>query len=155
MTISSCGILAAAVGALATAGVEFALVHESALMGWGIDYGAFLDAVDVLIVADDGFDMVGCEMPHELGSFAETTIGGAPARLWSKASLGLPAAIEVTSCPRYGCEALAPEFVLAKLPYSPDAPLLVEQRARLAAILAADELNEKQLALVAAYVRGD
>lgn len=61
----------------------------------------------------------------------------------------------MTACPRYGCEAVAPELVLAKLPYSPDAALLQEQRARLAAIVHAADLSDEELRLVAQYVRGD
>ena len=155
MTGGECRTLAAAVGALEALGVGFALVHESALMGWGIDGSAFLDCVDVLLVDDEGFRALGFDAPPGLGRFAEADLGGVPARLWSRASLGIRGGFDVTTCARYGCEALAPELVLQKLPYSPDAPLLMEQRARLAAILMADDLEDDELRLVAAYVRGD
>lgn len=148
-------VLTAAVGALNRAGVPFALVHESALAGWGVDNNAFLDCVDALLVDDGCFGVLGCDAPDGIGGFAEAELGGVPARLWSRQSLGIQGAFDVTSCPRYGCEALAPELVLSKLPYSPDAHMLLEQRARLAAILMADELADDELALVARYVRGD
>lgn len=155
MAARTCTTLSTAVRALQSAGPMFALVHESALMGWGIDISAFLESVDILLLDDGDFQKVGARVPEGIADFAEAELDGVPARLWSKSSLGLEGGIEVTACPRYGCEALAPELVLRKLPYSPDARMLMEQRARLAAILFAAELTDEELSLVARYVRGD
>jgi len=155
MTAGACGALSTAVGVLKSAGASFALVHESALMGWGIDNNAFLEHADVLLLDETDFGKIGLDAPVRLGSYVDADLGEVPARLWSRASLGLTGTIEVTACPRYGCEALAPEVVLRKLPYSPDSRLLAEQRAHLAAILHADKLTDEELSLVARYVRGD
>ena len=155
MAGGECRALASAVGELLESGVGFALVHESALMGWGIDNNAFLGCVDALLLDNAGFRALGCDAPEGIGRFVEADLGGVQARLWSRASLGIRGGLDVTSCARYGCEALAPELVLQKLPYSPDAPLLMEQRARLAAILLVDGLADDELNLVARYVRGD
>ena len=155
MSAGRCASLQAVVDKLNAVGVSFALVHESALMGWGIDNNAFLECVDVLLVCDDAFEVLGCTISRRLGEYEETKLDGLPLRLWSKDSLGLQGGFEVTACARYGCEALAPELVLKKLPYSPDARILLEQRARLAAILMADKLSDEELALVARYVRGE
>lgn len=149
-----CHALLAAVEAMRSLGVRFVLVHESALMGWGIDNSVFLGCVDALVVRRDGFEALGLEEPSGIGQYVEAEFSGIPARLWSRESLGIRGGVEVTSCARYGCEALAPEVVLTKLPYSPDAALLAEQRARLAAILMAESLTDDELELVARYVRG-
>ena len=155
MMADSCKPLQAVIDALNAAGVPFALVHESALMGWGIDNNAFLECVDVLLFQDDGFEVLGCQAPRRIGEYVEVEVADVPVRLWSRDSLGLQGAFDVTACGRYGCEALAPELVLKKLAYSPDARALVEQRARLAAILMADGLSDEELGLVARYVRGE
>lgn len=155
MTARTCAALSAAVDALRSENIAFALVHESALMGWGIDNSVFLECVDVIVLDDDGFRKLGADPPVSIGGFAEAELGGVPARLWSRASLGLKGPFDVTSCARYGCEALAPELVLAKMPFSPDARMLAEQRARLASIVFSDVLTEEELSLVARYVRGD
>ena len=155
MTAGRCVPLQTVVDALGAAGVSFALVHESALMGWGIDNNAFLECVDVLLIQDDSFEEFGCPIPCGIGEYGIVELSGVQTRLWSRGSLGIHAGFEVTACARYGCEALAPELVLKKLPYSPDARILLEQRARLAAILMADKLSDEELALVACYVRGE
>lgn len=148
-------MLDAVVGELQSARVEYALVHESALMGWGMDNNAFLNCADVLLVDDEDFEKVGVGVPYDIGGFAEAEFAGVPVRLWSRASLGINGSFEVTSCARYGCEALAPELVLRKLSYSPDFRLLAEQRARLASVLFVNELTDDELALAARYVRGE
>lgn len=150
-----CAPLAAVVEGLKEQGIRFVLVHESALMGWGIDVNAMLPVADVLLLDAASFQALGCEPRESLGEYAGCDVGGVSVRLWSRRSLGLEAPFDVTACPAYGCEALAPELVLVKLPYSPDAPLLLEQRARLAAIVHASELEDSELALVARYVRGE
>ena len=155
MAGETCAALVAALNVLQSADIPFVLVHESALMGWGIDYSAFLSYVDALLLYDESFGELGLIAPANVGEFREMELGGTPARLWSRASLGLSGAIEETSSPRYGCEALAPEAVLRKLSYSPDFPMLAEQRARLAAILHAESLTDDELSLVAHYVRGE
>lgn len=155
MNGGTCASLVAVVDAMQSANVGFALVHESALMGWGLDNNAFLNSVDVLLVDGDGFVEFGCASPTDLGEFAAVDVACVSTRLWSRASLGIAGGVEVTSCPRYGCEALAPEIVLRKLAYSPDARMLLEQRARLASVLLAEELSEKELSMVARYVRGE
>ena len=154
MAAMECGVLAAAVEELEADGIEFALVHESALMGWGVDNNAFLRCVDAVLLEDEDFAVLGCSLPSGVGGYAEAEVAGVPVRLWSRTSLGLSGAVEVTSCIRYGCEALAPETVLRKLPFSPDFRLLEEQRACLAAIIHARELTDDELELVARYVRG-
>lgn len=154
MSSNECGLLLATVHALQAIDVPFALVHESAMMGWGIDNNIFLDHVDVLVVQEDGFETLGSRVPQDIREYVKVELAGVPTRLWSRSSLGIRGSIEVTSCSRYGCEALAPELVLRKLPYSPDAPMLMEQRARLASILMVDELTDEGLALVARYARG-
>lgn len=155
MGARTCPALTAAVGALRERGVAFALVHESALMGWGIDNNAFLGCVDALVLDERDFRKLGLAAPSSIGGFADAELAGVPARLWSRLSLGLPGPFDVTSCARYGCEALAPELVLGKLPYSPDARMLEEQRARLASIVFCESLTDEELSLVARYVRGD
>lgn len=147
--------LRVAVEALHEAGVSFVLVHESALMGWNIDNNVFLNNVDVLLFHDEDFHTLGCKVPRDIGQYVQTELDGMPTRLWSRESLRIKGSFEVTTCIHYDCEALAPELVLLKLPYSPDAPLLTEQRARLAAIIMVDELSDEELWLVAHYVRGD
>lgn len=154
MAAMECGVLIAAVEALKADGVSFALLHESALMGWGVDNNAFLACVDAILLEDGDFVGLGCSAPYQVGGYAKAEVSGIKVRLWSRMSLGLSGAVEVTSCPRYGCEALAPETVLRKLPFSPDFRLLEEQRACLAAILHARELTDDELELVARYVRG-
>ena len=150
-----CEPLKVVVEALRASKVAFALVHESALMGWGIDNNAFLGHVDVLLAHDEDFSSFKCEQPNAPGVYAAMEIADVPVRFWSRASLGIKGPFEVTSCTRYGCEALAPEVVLKKLPYSPEARMLLEQRARLASILFAEDLTEDELSLVARYVRGN
>ena len=154
MTDGMCMTLATAVNELGAVGVPFALVHESALMGWGIDNSVFLSHVDALIIHNSCFAPFGRGKPQEIGEYIEVELGDVPVRLWSRDSLGIRGGVEVTSCARYGCDALAPEIVLTKLPYSPDAPMLMEQRAQLAAILMANELTDEEIALAARYVRG-
>lgn len=155
MASGDCRVLTTTVDKLMAQHVGFALVHESALMGWGIDNNVFLNHVDALLFDDTDFHKLGRDVPNKIGCFAESELDGIPVRLWSRASLGIRGGFDVTSCIRYGCEALAPELVLRKLPYSPDAPLLMEQRARLASILMVDDLDNEELELVADYVRGD
>lgn len=155
MGARTCPALTAAVGALQERDVAFALVHESALMGWGIDNNAFLGCVDALVFDDRDFRKLGLAVPSSIGGFADAELAGVPARIWSRLSLGLAGPFDVTSCARYGCEALAPELVLGKLPYSPDARMLEEQRARLASIVFCESLTDEELSLVARYVRGD
>ena len=155
MAARTCAALSAAVAALQAQCVAFALVHESALMGWGIDNNAFLECVDALVVDERDFRKLGLAAPSSIGDFADAELAGVPARLWSRRSLGLAGPFDVTSCARYGCEALAPELVLGKLPHSPDARMLEEQRARLAAIVFSESLTDEELSLVARYVRGD
>ena len=154
MATMKCGALATAVEALRADGIAFALVHESALMGWGVDNNAFLACVDAILLEDADFAELSCTLPSRVGGYTEAEVAGVPVRLWSRMSLGLSGPIEVTSCPRYGCEALAPETTLRKLPFSPDFHMLAEQRARLAAILHARELTHDELELIARYVRG-
>ncbi len=155
MTARMRAALSAAVDALRSEGVAFALVHESALVGWGIDNNVFLEYVDVLVLDEGDFRKFGVSAPASIGMFADATLDGVPARLWSRRSLGLSGPFDVTSCARYGCEALAPELVLGKLPYSPDARMLVEQRARLASIVFSGTLTDEELMLAARYIRGD
>lgn len=154
MSSKDCLTLREAVALLKGHGVNFALVHEAALAGWDIDYNVFLDNVDVLLIGEEDFAQLGVSVPNQLGQFALREQEGVNMRIWSRTSLGLPSPFEVTACEAYGCEALAPELVLAKLPYSPDARLLAEQRAQLAAILNADALTDEELHLYAKYVRG-
>ena len=151
----ACAELKAVCDQLAGEGVRMALVHESALMGWGIDSNVVLPVSDVLLIDDGGFEALGTQPPGQLGEHADVELAGMPVRLWSRSSLGIDGPFDVTACPRYECEALAPELVLAKLPYSPDAALLQEQRARLASIVHAADLSDEELTLVAQYVRGD
>ena len=151
----ACSTLRTVCDQLADKGVDMALVHESALMGWGIDANVVLPVVDALLVDDGGFGALGAQTPGRLGEYASVEIEGVPVRLWSRSSLGIDGPFDVTACPRYGCEAMAPELVLAKLPYSPDAALLREQRARLASIVHVADLSDEELMLVAQYVRGD
>lgn len=156
MSSRKCKSLETVVSELQRDGVVFALVHESALMGWGIDNNVFLDTVDVFLEDESGFGILGSgSVPSNLGECAQVEVTGVPVRLWSRASLGLSSPFDVTECKRYGCDALAPEIVLRKLPYSPDARLLDEQRARLAAIVNVDSLTDDELILFARYVRGE
>lgn len=135
--------------------VDFFLVHESSLYAWGIDNVVMLSNVDLLLLGEESFSVLDCVCPSVLGEFSEWSTDGVSIRLWSRASLGLAGPFSVTSCARYGCSSLAPELVLAKVPYSPDYRLLLEQRARLASIVYADALSDDEIALVARYVRGD
>ena len=148
-------ILVAVVGGLKEAGVQFALAHESSLMGWGIDNNAFLGVVDAVLLDDGSFAAIGAEPPGSLGGCVSAEIAGVPTRLWSRASIGALGPVDVTLCPDYGCYSLAPEVVLSKLPYSPDYGALLENRARLAAIVHVDSLDDDELSLVARHVRGD
>lgn len=155
MKARTCAALTEVVTCLQSIGMAFALVHESALMGWGIDNNMFLDRVDVLLLDDGGFRAFGANVPTLAGQHVEVQVSDVPTRLWSRESLRLAGSFDVTACKRYGCEALAPELVLKKLPFSPDIYMLAEQRARLASILFADDLTEEELSLVARYVRGN
>ena len=118
----------------------------------GSDYSGYVYGG---VVDDGGFGALGAQTPGRLGEYASVEIEGVPVRLWSRSSLGIDGPFDVTACPQYGCEAMAPELVLAKLPYSPDAALLREQRARLASIVHVADLSDEELMLVAQYVRGD
>ena len=53
-----------------------------------------------------------------------------------------------------GCFILEPRLVLELLPLSPDIQYLLEDRARLAMVLYADEMTDKELMEFNRYVRG-
>ena len=146
--------LDAAISELNRADVAFALVHESALAGWGIDNNAFLSAVDALILTAEGFDCLHVAEPAAPGEFVTIACGDCRVRLWSRKSLNLVGPFDVVACGQYACEALAPELVLQKLAYSPDAENLMEQRARLAAIVYSEALSDEEIEMYSRYVRG-
>lgn len=155
MAKGTCAALAAVVDEARRIGFRFALVHRSALVGWNLDNDAFLSTADLVLFDCSAFTALGCALPERVGTYGETAIADIPVRLWSRESLGIRGAVDVVECIGYGCEALAPEVVLRKLPYSPEVHLLSEQRARLAAILAADCLTDEEISLYARYVRGE
>lgn len=130
--------------ALEAAGVSFAFVHEAALASWGMDANLFMLGIDVLL-DKRGFSALEEPIPEELGTFTLVKDVAPPVRLWSTSSLGLMPYFETVESPVNGCRVLAPEQVLAKLPYSPDLPLIREGRALLAATLLRRELTERQL----------
>lgn len=145
----TCAKLELAVGAANRSGLDFLLVHQSALMGWGIDDNAFLlGPADLLVLGRDGG-----ELPDGIGSYLEVELaGGADARLWSPESLRLGGEFASTACPRYGCRALAPELVLRTLPYSPESGMLLEERALLALILEHGDMGDDEIEQFARYV---
>ena len=147
--------LAAAASVLRAADVRFALLHEAALAAWGISYSVVLPAMDILLIDDRDAALLGLEVPEQLGTFARLDAADMPLRVWSRRSVGLSGSFDVVECPGYGCDALAPETVLEKLPYSPDARLLLEARARLAEVLFFDRMDDEQLGEFDSYVRGD
>ena len=53
-----------------------------------------------------------------------------------------------------GCFVLEPQLVLELLPFSPDIQYLLEDRARLAMVLYADEMTDEELLEFNRYVRG-
>lgn len=144
-----CKQLEAAVHVANDSDMGFLLVHQSALMGWGIDDNAFLlGPVDLLVT-----DRSGEGLPKKPGSYSETALAeGSEVRLWSPESLRLGGEFASTACPKYGCRALAPELVLRTLPYSPEAPMLVEQRALLALVLNHKNLKDSEIEAFAKYV---
>ena len=147
--------LAEVAGLLRAADVGFVLLHEAALAAWGISYSVVLPAMDILLINDRDAARLGLEVPEQLGTFACLDAADMPLRVWSRKSVGLSGSFDVVECPGYGCDALAPETVLEKLPYSPDARLILEARARLAEILFFDRMSDEQLGEFDSYIRGD
>ena len=147
--------LASAVAYLDGRGIRFHLVHESALMAWGIDNNIVLEAVDVHIPDAEDYEAIGVDaFPESLGSYFETVVEDVRIRLWSSASLGLPPAYIRVYSKAYTCWCLDPAIVLDKLPLSPDAAWLHEQRARLAEVLYFDRMDDELLERYMARVRG-
>lgn len=130
------------------AGLEYVLLHQSALMGWGIDDNAFLlGPADLLVLSGH------VVLPEELGGYRTEGLGaGISARLWAPRALGLGEVIETTACPRYGCRALAPELVLETLPWSPESKMLLEERALLALVINHENMTEDAVMEFAARI---
>ena len=146
--------LDSAVAFLANRGIRFHLVHESALMAWGVDNNIVLEAVDVHIPDTKDIEDLGLDAPDTVGSYVETVIDDVRIRVWSSAALGLPPAYIRVFSKAYACWCLDPAIVLELLPLSPDALWLHEQRARLAEILFFDRMDDDLLERYMARVRG-
>ena len=142
--------LGALVQTLDDEGARYFLVHEAGALAIGVSYTSFLQIVDLCLVR--GSFPVSDAVVHE--QFVEGTVRDILVRVWSKAALGLGRDVRVVRSSLYGCDVLAPDLLLDRMEASPDAEMLVETTALLAAILHVDELTDEDLAMVRRYVRG-
>ena len=153
--------------------IEFALIHEAAITAFGLNYSVFIKSVDV-VISDQQFMkyqrrlvgsllVSGDSSRENLGGsntmgteLSQTTTKGTIIRLWSESLLGI-SLVQVDKIwnNNYSCYVLDPELVLEKLELSPDIEWLLEQRARLAMVLYADQMSDDELLLFHKYVRGD
>lgn len=140
---------------------EHALIHEAAMVAWGLDYSVSPRAIDVL-VSHEAFDAL-----HASGAFERIVCGadnclvqndsglGIPVRFWGAVhGVTLRGARTVWSA-AFSRNVLDPELVLELMPYSPDSNYLLEQRARLAEVVYVDELTDEELLVFHTYVRGN
>lgn len=126
-----------------------ALLHEAAMMAWGLSINAVTRAVDVL--APPSGQPVPSWPPYK-----ETRRLGVAVRVWSNLSDGSSfddAPIRWNE--RYGRYCLDPERELEEMPHSPDFRYMLEMRARLAEVLYFDQMSDEELAQFHRYVRGD
>lgn len=136
-----------------------ALVHEAALMAWGLDNNVSPYAIDVL-VPPRSFDALaaahGAQTGEHMGNRYVAFDGLAvPVRAWR--SVGDDVRYEprrLVFCEKFGRRCLRPEVVLEALPSSPDFRFLYEQRAALAEVLYFDDMTDEQLMEFRSYVRG-
>lgn len=145
--------LRAAVSHLDALGVEYALCHEAACTAFGTNYNAILHEVDAIVPAGQLASIGELSEGGFLGIPLDTSV---MIRLWpDEALLGTDVRYHEIWSKDYECRVLDPELVLRLLPCSPDYPLLLEQRARLAEVLYFDQMSDEELMLFHKYVRGD
>lgn len=135
-------------------GVRYALIHESALALWEVDINLFLQTVDVLVDEADVKSALGVKAEDWVkGEYVETDLMGVRMRLW-RTFLGKPLARHALYHYASGCACTpSPRAILAGLAETPDANMLLEQRAHLAEVVYADCLSDEALAEFQKYVR--
>lgn len=138
---------------------ECALVHEAALMAWGIDNNLVPYAVDVLVpgkvYARAATIKEGVESECQGNRFVQIKTSYAPVRIWKSVGEGMTyGANRLVNCAAAGYKCLRPELVLEALPSSPDFSYLLEQRAALAEVLYFDDMTDEQLLEFRSFVRG-
>ena len=138
------------ISSLAEADATCFLVHEAGALALGLSYSPFVRTVDLCLVK--GRLAISSATAHE--AYTTGIIGDVPVRIWGRASLNLRQGIRVVTSQLYHCHVLAPDLLLERMDYSPDAASLLETRALLAAVVHVDDLTDDQLTLVKRYVRG-
>lgn len=136
---------------------DCALVHEAALMAWGIDNNYVPYSVDVL-ASKKAFDVLryggGQQFEHMGNRCIEFASDYAPIRVWLSIGEGITfASGRLIDCKYAGYRCLRPELVLEALPTSPDFQYLLEQRAALAEVLYFDDMTDEQLMEFRSFVR--
>ena len=137
---------------------ECALVHEAALMVWGIDNNLAPYAIDVLVskktytrLAETRKARVDEYMGNHYVQFESSYV---PIRAWSSVGDGMSfASGRLIDCANVGYRCLRPELALEALPSSPDFQFLLEQRAALAEVLYFDDMTNEQLMEFRSFVR--
>lgn len=119
---------------------SYALVHEAALMAFGLDNNVVPMAIDVLApgVGERRIELPGQEVPLRVWDRIPGASLDSCDLIWSKA---------------YGCNVLRPDLLLDSLDFSPDIDMLREQRAALAMVLYADAMSDDQLMKFDSHVR--
>lgn len=138
---------------------ECALVHEAALMAWGIDNNLVPYAVDVLVPKKEYARIVsiegGVESECQGNRFVQIKTSYASVRIWKSVGEGMTyGASRLVNCVATGYKCLHPELVLEALPSSPDFSYLLEQRAALAEVLYFDDMTDEELMEFRSFVRG-
>lgn len=119
---------------------SFMLVHEAALIAYGLDNNVFPMAIDTYAPGSTDKQMVieGTNVPIRVWGHLPGIQMREEDVVWSKA---------------YGCRVLRPDLLLETLILSPDIELLWEQRAALAMVLYADLMTDDQLREYDTHVR--
>lgn len=149
MGIDSYDLMRERIAALGERFSCFALIHEAALVAWGLTYSRFTRCLDVLIPHEEFARICPDECRCD-SFFSEDDM-----RVWDSDTL---LADDFRNHLRWsgkaGCFVLEPQLVLELLPLSPDIQYLLEDRARLAMVLYADEMTDEELLEFNRYVRG-
>lgn len=136
------------------------LIHEAALVAFGLDYNVSPYGLDVLvgsaalkpIMLEAGAGA--SQHVWGLDRFVCLERGDMPVRLWGTLNGHEPDVWRSVYNGDYDRYCLAPDDVVRTLPLSPDAPLLLEERARLAEVLWYDKMTNEELSTFCQYVRG-
>jgi hypothetical protein len=119
---------------------SYALVHEAALMAYGLDNNVVPTAVDVL---SPGVGERCIALPRQ----------EVPLRVWDRIPGASLDPSDLIWSKAYGCNVLRPDLLLDSLDFSPDIDMLREQRAALAMVLYADAMSDDQLMEFDSHVR--